>query len=252
MLPKPHFSPGETAAGRRAGLGWCSANPGLARQRPSMSDTSSLWLDPAEARLLGCLVEKEATTPEQYPLTENAALQAANQKTSRDPVMTLEAGEVGRALRGLEAKGMARRVDGARALRFEHTAARGLELNRAQLVALALLLLRGPQTEAELLARSERLHRYADADDLAHALERLGARGFAIALPRLPGQREGRWAHLLCGPIDFSAMALDTNHATAREPATRGDDALLARIEALEARVAALEARLALGEHDAP
>ena len=213
-----------------------------------MTDAPALLLDAAEARVLGCLVEKEATTPEQYPLTENAALQAANQKTSREPVMALETGEVARALRGLEAKGLARRVDGARALRFEHSAARTLELTRGQLVALALLMLRGPQTAAELQSRSERLHRYADADDLAHALERLAARGFAVALPRAAGQREGRWAHLLCGPIDFSAMALDTSTAPAREPASRGDDILLARIEALEARVAALEARLAGGE----
>ena len=84
-----------------------------------MTDAPTLLLDAAEARVLGCLVEKEATTPEQYPLTENAALQAANQKTSREPVMALESGEVARALRGLEAKALARRVDGARALRFE-------------------------------------------------------------------------------------------------------------------------------------
>ena len=195
-----------------------------------MSDASPLLLDATEARVLGCLVEKEATTPEQYPLTENAALQAANQKTSREPVMALESGEV------------------ARALRFEHTAARTLEVTRGQLVALALLMLRGPQTAAELLSRAERLHRYTDADDLAHALERLAARGFAVALPRAPGQREGRWAHLLCGPVDFSAMALDTGAAPAREPVPRGDDVLLARIEALEARLGALEARLAAGE----
>jgi hypothetical protein len=218
-----------------------------------MSDIAPLRLDAAEARVLGCLVEKEATTPEQYPLTENAALQAANQKTSREPVMALETGEVARALRGLESKGLARRVDGARALRFEHTAARTLELTRGQLTALALLMLRGAQTAAELLARTERLHRYTDADDLAHALERLAARGFAVALPRAPGQREGRWAHLLCGAVDFSAMALDTGTGTARdaaarEPAARGGDALMARIETLEARVAALEARLGSDE----
>lgn len=213
-----------------------------------MTDPTPLRLDPEEARVLGCLVEKEATTPEQYPLTENAALQAANQKTSREPVMALETGEVARALRGLEAKGLARRVDGARALRFEHTAARTLELTRGQLAALALLVLRGPQTAAELLSRSERLHRYADADDLAHALERLAARGFAVALPRAPGQREGRWAHLLCGPVEFHAMDLDTGRSGMRDVATRDDEALLARIDALEARLAALEARLATGE----
>ena len=213
-----------------------------------MSDPTPLLLDPNEARLLGCLVEKEATTPEQYPLTENAALQAANQKTSREPVMALDAVDVARALRGLESKGLARRVDGARALRFEHSAARALELTRGQLAALALLTLRGAQTAGELLARSERLHRYADADDLAHALERLAARGFAVALPRAPGQREGRWAHLLCGPVDFNAMALDTGATTHREPTAHPDDSLLARIAALEARLTALESRLAAGD----
>lgn len=212
-----------------------------------MSETTTLELDAAEARVLGCLVEKEATTPEQYPLTENAALQAANQKTSREPVMALEPGEVARALRGLEAKGLARRVDGARALRFEQTAARTMELTRGQLAALALLLLRGPQTAAELQARAERLHRYADTDDLTHALERLASRSFVVALPRAAGQREGRWAHLLCGAVDFSAMALDAGATQARGPGARSDEALVSRIEALEARIAALEARLDAG-----
>lgn len=212
-----------------------------------MTDAPTLLLDATEARVLGCLVEKETTTPEQYPLTENAALQAANQKTSREPVMALETGEVARALRGLEAKGLARRVDGARALRFEHTAARTLELTRGQLVALALLALRGPQTAAELLSRSERMHRYTDADDLAHALDRLAARGFAVALPRAPGQREGRWAHLLCGPVDLDAIARVSAASAARGPSTRDDETVLARIEALEARIATLEARLGTG-----
>ncbi|GAB3741243.1 YceH family protein [Silanimonas algicola] len=212
-----------------------------------MTDAPTLLLDATEARVLGCLVEKETTTPEQYPLTENAALQAANQKTSREPVMALETGEVARALRGLEAKGLARRVDGARALRFEHTAARTLELTRGQLVALALLALRGPQTAAELLSRSERMHRYTDADDLAHALDRLAARGFAVALPRAPGQREGRWAHLLCGPVDLDAIPRVSAASAARGPSTRDDETVLARIEALEARIATLEARLGTG-----
>jgi hypothetical protein len=215
-----------------------------------MSDSPPLQLDAAEARLLGCLVEKEATTPEQYPLTENAAQQAANQKTSREPVMALEAGEVARALRGLESKGLARRVDGARALRFEHSAARTLELTRGQLAALALLLLRGPQTAGELLARSERLHRYADADDLAHALERLAARGLAVGLPRAAGQREGRWAHLLSGAVDMSMLQIDATTAQ-RAGAAREDDPLLARIAALEARIAALEVRLDGSDGDA-
>lgn len=217
-----------------------------------MTDTPSLRLDAAEARVLGCLVEKEATTPEQYPLTENAALQAANQKTSREPVMGLEPGDVARALRDLEAKGLARRVDGARALRFEHTASRALDLTRGQLAALALLMLRGPQTAGELLARSDRLHRYADADDLAHALDRLAARGLAVGLPRAAGQREGRWAHLLCGAVEWHPATLDGADRPDRSDANAAsrDDALAARIAALESRLAAIEARLA--ERDAP
>ncbi len=213
-----------------------------------MPDFALPLLDAHEARLLGCLVEKEATTPEQYPLTENAALQAANQKTSREPVMALDIGSVGRALRSLESQGLAKRVDGARVLRFEHTALRGLELTRGQLAALALLLLRGPQTAGELQARSERLYRYSDADELAHALERLAQRGFAVALPRAPGQREGRWAHLLSGPVSMDAMAL-AQRADAPAAASR-NEGLEARIAELEARVAALEARLS-GDHSA-
>lgn len=214
-----------------------------------MTDSALPLLDANEARLLGCLVEKEATTPEQYPLTENAALQAANQKTSREPVMALDVGTVGAALRRLESQGLAKRVDGARVLRFEHTALRGLELTRGQLAALALLLLRGPQTAAELLARTERMYRYADADELAHALERLAQRGFAVALPRAPGQREGRWAHLLSGPVSMDAMAL-ASRSDAPTVIPRAD-AFEARMAELEARVAALEARLLGGDSDA-
>jgi len=206
-----------------------------------MNEPNPLQLSAVEARLLGCLVEKESTTPEQYPLTEHAAQLAANQKTSRDPVMALDAGTVAHALRGLEAKGLARRVDGARALRFEHTAARALELPRGQLAALALLLLRGPQTAGELLARTERMHRYADAEELDHAMGRLAGRGFVLALPRAPGQREERWAQLLCGPPDLDALARDGRRSGPAAPAC-GNDELLTRIAALEARMAALEA----------
>ena len=201
-----------------------------------MTEPIPLQLTAAEARLLGCLIEKESTTPEQYPLTEHAAQLAANQKTSRDPVLALDAGTVAHALRGLETKGLARRVDGARSLRFEHTAARALELPRGQLVALALLLLRGPQTAGELLARAERMHRYTDSDDLDYAIERLAGRGWVIALPRAPGQREGRWAQLLWE---------HPGHSSGQdESGVHDDKSLLTRIIRLEARVTALEAQL--------
>jgi len=210
---------------------------------PVDTDTplGELTLDRIEARLLGCLVEKEATTPDTYPLTVNALVVAANQKTSRDPVMNLAPGEVGHALRQLDRRGLVKQVFGARADRWEHRVAERYGVTRQQQALLALLLLRGPQTTAELLARSERLASFADAEDVRHALERLAERDPAllVRVPRGPGQREDRWMHLLSGPVDVSALA-------AAAPATRAEpgNGLLERLEALEQRVAELEAAL--------
>jgi len=205
-------------------------------------EPQGLRLSAVEARVLGCLVEKEATTPDAYPLTLNATTTACNQKSSRDPVMKLEPGRVGQALRELERKGLVRHQFSSRAERYRHTAEKGLELTRGQLAVLTLLMLRGPQTINELLTRSERIHRFDDADDVAFTLERLSQKEPAMAtrLPRRSGQREDRYMHLLCGPVDIAAQ-------TPPEPAMAADDDrdLAARLEALEQRVADLEARLA-------
>ncbi|MEZ5465005.1 MAG: YceH family protein [Lysobacteraceae bacterium] len=146
---------------------------------PESHDTDSglgeLQLTTTEARILGCLVEKEATTPDQYPLTQNAILTASNQKTSRDPVMNLEAGQIGHALRQLETRGV-KTVFGSRADRFEHRVSERYSLTRDQQAVLTLLMLRGPQTAGELLGRSERLHRFDGADAVHHALNRLAQR----------------------------------------------------------------------------
>jgi uncharacterized protein YceH (UPF0502 family) len=212
-----------------------------------MTDMPALpLLSAAEARVLGCLVEKEATTPDTYPLTVNAAQVAANQKTAREPVMALEAGEVNHALRQLEAKGLAKQVFSSRAERYEHRAGSYFSLPAQQVTLLALLLLRGAQTVHELLARSERLARFADADDVRHHLERLLQRAPALVvqIPRGPGQREDRYAHLLCGPVDVAAHAVDV----AERSASRGEpepSALEARVAALESEVAALRAEIA-------
>ena len=201
-------------------------------------------LSPLEARIIGCLVEKAATTPEQYPLTPNALVLACNQKTAREPVMEVDPGEVGSALRRMEVRGWTRGEHGARSERWSHRVERVLDITHPQACLLALLMLRGPQTLHELVSRSERLHRFADPEDARHALERLAGRDAPLVrrLPRAPGQREERFAHLLCGePEDVPVRV---------EPAPRAAesrDALMARIEALEARVAALEAK-ALGE----
>lgn len=213
-----------------------------ARDTP-MDDSPALpLLSPAEARVLGCLIEKEATTPDAYPLTVNAAHVAANQKTAREPVMALDPGEVHHALRQLEAAKLARQVFSSRAERYEHRAAAFFSLPQAQVALLGLLLLRGAQTVGELFARSERLAKFVDADDVRHHLERLAQRqpALVVQLPRGPGQREDRYAHLLCGPVDAAAIA-------ERAPA-RGEpepSALEARVAALEHEVAALRAQLA-------
>jgi uncharacterized protein YceH (UPF0502 family) len=199
-------------------------------------------LDATEARLLGCLIEKEATTPDVYPLTVNAAQSAANQKTARDPVMNLEPGEVNRGLRALEQKGLARQVFSSRAERYEHRTGQHFSLPQQQVALLGLLLLRGPQTMHELLARGERLAKFADAEDLRHHLDRLAQRqpALAVQIPRGPGQREDRYMHLLSGAVDIAAIAARVPVAAASNPSD-----LEARVQALEADVAALQEQIA-------
>ncbi len=139
-------------------------------------------LSAVDARILGSLVEKQATTPETYPLTLNALVLACNQKTSRDPVMNLTPGQVGQSLRQLEGRGLVRLVMGSRADRWEHTLGKGLELVAPQVALLGLLFLRGPQTLNELLTRSNRLHDFDDVEQIRHHLERLAGRGLAVHL----------------------------------------------------------------------
>lgn len=194
-----------------------------------------------EARILGSLVEKAATTPDVYPLTLNNVVLACNQKTAREPTMNLNAGDVGHALRQMEVRGLVKSEYGARSERYLHRIERVLDLTPAQTCLLSLLFLRGPQTLHELLARSERQHRFADIDDVRHTLERLAEREPSMVrrLPRGSGQREDRYAHLFCGEPAMPERSTDTTSPRGHD----GDamDALLARLEALEARVAALE-----------
>jgi uncharacterized protein YceH (UPF0502 family) len=199
-------------------------------------------LTTAEARILGCLIEKQATTPEVYPLTLNALVLACNQKTSREPLMNLTAGLVGQGLRNLEGRGLARLVMGSRADRWEHRADKALELVAAQVVLIGLLLLRGPQTVNELLTRSSRMYAFEDAEQLQHNLERLITRGLLCQLPRQAGQREDRYMHLLGDPADLQAI-IEARSSHVERPAGSAHDE--SRLDALEARVAELEERLA-------
>lgn len=210
----------------------------LPESLPSQNPLAAEPLTSIEARVLGCLIEKQATTPETYPLTLNAVVLACNQKTSREPVLNLSPGEVGHALRSLEGRGLSRLVMGSRADRWEQRTEKQLELVHAQVILLGLLLLRGPQTLNELLTRSQRMHDFEDVAELQHQLERLISRDLACLLARQAGQREDRYMHLLGSADDLQA-------ALSARPAERHDNPPHdSRYEQLEARITALEERL--------
>ena len=160
-------------------------------------------LTPLEARVLGVLVEKQATVPDAYPLTLNALVTGCNQKTARDPVLNATDAEVLTAADGLKQLSLLFESSGGRVRRYEQNMARGLGLPGAACALLATLALRGPQTSAELRANSERLHRFADISSVEGFLDELAAKTppRVLHLPRAPGEREARWAHLLCGEV---------------------------------------------------
>ncbi|MCV4282157.1 YceH family protein [Pseudomonas capsici] len=211
----------------------------------SADDTEALRLNSTEVRILGCLIEKQATSPETYPLTLNALVLACNQKTSRDPVMNLTQGQVGQSLRALENRGLARLVMGSRADRWEHKVDKHLELVPAQMILTGLLLLRGPQTSNELLTRSNRMHDFEDSEQVVHQLDRLIARGLATLLPRQPGQREDRYMHSLGDPADLQDLLAARQNQPERSSSSSSSSASSERLDELEARIAALEERLA-------
>jgi len=199
-------------------------------------------LNSTEIRILGSLIEKQATSPETYPLTLNALVLACNQKTSREPVTNLNQGQIGQSLRALEGRGFTRLVMGSRADRWEHRVEKALELVPAQVVLIGLLFLRGPQTVNELLTRSGRMHDFEDSEQVVHQLERLIARGLALLIPKQAGQREDRYTHALGDPADIEAILAARQQGPERSAVGAVS---VERIEELEARIAALEERLA-------
>jgi uncharacterized protein YceH (UPF0502 family) len=209
----------------------------------SPEQPDGLNLSSTEVRILGCLIEKQATSPETYPLTLNALVTACNQKTSRDPVMNLNPGPVGQSLRALEGRNLVRLVMGSRADRWEHRIDKTLELVPAQVILTGLLLLRGPQTANELLTRSNRMHDFEDAEQVVHQLERLIARRLAVLVPRQSGQREDRYMHALGDADDLQEILAARHNQPDRSPSA--STASAERMDVLEARIAALEERLA-------
>jgi hypothetical protein len=205
-------------------------------------------LTPLEARVLGVLVEKQSTVPDTYPLSLNALVAGCNQKTAREPVIEATDAEVGVALDGLKALALVVEIAGSRVTRYEHNAPRALQLPGAAVALLATLMLRGPQTVAELRTASERLHRFADLSSVEGFLDEMAAKDppRVVRLARAPGEREARWAHLLCGePAPARTPAAQTGGAAGAGPVDVGAGeiaALKAETARLAARVDALEA----------
>ncbi|AKJ29167.1 YceH family protein [Caldimonas brevitalea] len=200
-------------------------------------------LTPLEARVLAVLVEKQHTVPDSYPLSLNALTLGCNQKTAREPVMNVTEAEVLQALEGLKEQSLVNTVSGSRVARFEHNAARALGLPGQSVALLTLLILRGPQTAAELRLHTERLHRFADVSSVEGFLDELAEREpkRVVKLPRGPGEREARWAHLLCGEVQLP-VGFDSARTLAAPRAVADDE--LAQLKAEQARMAAELAQL--------
>lgn len=218
-----------------------------------MPITQPIVLSPAQARVLGALVEKEVTTPDYYPLSLNALVNACNQTSNREPVMRLDDEEVRLALRRLEDHGLAGRARGAdgRVTKYEHWLGEAFNFTRAETALICVLLLRGPQTPGELRSRTDRLHRFDEIGEVLAGLQKLMERDSSLVavLPRQPGTKESRYAHLLSGTVE-SAIATE-NATVRREPvsyaprAASDDPAHEERIAQLEATVAELKQEVA-------
>jgi uncharacterized protein len=211
-----------------------------------------MTLDPIQLRVLGALIEKEIATPETYPLSLNALLAACNQRSSRDPVLDLGEDEVRQALHTLEDAGFTAVVRDSRVPKYEHRARTVLNLRRDETAVLCLLFLRGPQTPGELRSRADRLYSFDGLEAVESTLTRLMAaqgeetamRPLVTVLPKQPGSREARYAHLLGGPVEAALRQPSSSEVHA----SRGESSaatLAERIAELEAEVAALRAAIA-------
>jgi uncharacterized protein len=201
-----------------------------------------------EARIIGCLIEKERTTPAEYPLTANALMRACNQTTSRHPVVSFDERTVESALTAMKARGLVRFVHSQsnRATKYRHVVDEAWQLGADQVSLLALLLLRGPQTPGELRTRSERLHPFDSPEAAERTLVSLAAHepSLALELERGPGQKERRWVQLLTGTPTAEDLAVASTGVVRSSARQVVDEALVQRIDALEAEVAHLRALL--------
>nr|WP_297385681.1 YceH family protein [uncultured Roseateles sp.] len=211
-------------------------------------------LSALEARVLAVLVEKASTVPDSYPMSLNSLTLGVNQKTARDPVMNAGESDVAAALDELKAMSLVNSVSGSRVARFEHNMKRVYGIPGQAEALLAVLMLRGPQTSAELRINCERLHRFADVSSVEGFLEELATRepALALKLPKAPGAREARWAHLLSGTPEIPVGGGASSGASSSSWSSGGarDEelaALRAEVDQLKAAVARIQAELGLG-----
>jgi len=201
-----------------------------------------MHLSPVEVRILGALVEKEATTPDNYPLSLNALTNACNQTSNRDPVMDLDENAVRNAVNSLRQQSLVRAVQqsGSRVMKFQHLVRERLDLDAPALGVMCVLMLRGPQTSGEIRGRTNRLAEFTSVADVETVLESLSGQGLVVQLARRPGQKEARYAHLLWGApaADATDDAVSPNEPLPQE---RGED----RLSSLETAVADLRGELA-------
>jgi hypothetical protein len=209
----------------------------------------NIVLNPAEARVLGALIEKDITTPDYYPLSLNALINACNQKNNREPVTNFDEETVRLALRNLSDKqlaGMARGADG-RVTKYEHRLQEVFNFTRPETAILCVLLLRGPQTPGELRGRTERMHRFEDLDEVLSGLQQLMRREppLAKALGRRPGTKEIRYAHLLSGDVEAWESSAETAHSGSVTDENERVAHLEAQVATLQAEVAELKQQMA-------
>ena len=219
---------------------------------PNTSDTSdetrieaekTTLFTATEARVLACLMEKELTVPDNYPLTLNSLTLACNQKSNRDPQMNIPEGEVGHTAKTLQDRDFAKIEYGERAHRFEHTARKAFDLNKRQQALLTVMMLRAPQTINDLKVRTKRMVDFSDNDDILLTLNSMNERDDAMVLhiPKGAGQREDRYTHLLCGKVEISAQPNKIAPVFTPPVDENKLAELEAQIAALTARVEALE-----------
>jgi uncharacterized protein len=211
-------------------------------------------LTPVEQRVLGCLIEKRWTTPDQYPLSLNALRLACNQSTNRDPVTAYDEAAVREAAFRLSRYGLARMASGhsSRAVKYRHLAEEALSLGREELSLLAVLLLRGPQTLGELKSRTERMASFGSLEEVDRVLGVLCDRGYARRIPRRPGQKEDRFEHQLGGEGEAAPAPPPPSEAPAAEAAPSGETGLAARVAALETQIEELQQELAALRSELP